>query len=371
MKKILHLSKYFTPYVAGIEDVCLSVIQAMKGDCEQKVLCFNHEKGNISLKVSGVEVIRADTFGEFARQPISIAYFFLLKKYIQTFQPDIIHLHVPNPLICAYVMFVIPRRIELVVHWHSDIVVQPFIYTFFKPIEKWILKRAHKILITSPIYGEKSDPLRPFRDKFVVLPNIVFQNKMDIVQDDSKRIEQLKEKYNNKPLVFFMGRHVPYKGLEYLIKSEAYIESDCKILIAGSGPLTEKLKMMTSSERIEFIGRIPDNDIRIYMSAAVIFAFPSITKNEAFGVALAEAMYCRAVPVTFTIDGSGVNWVNLNGVTGIEVANKDYLAFAVAIDKLLCNDVLRQKYSDNARQRVLDMFTIPVIKPILKQLYRL
>lgn len=63
---------------------------------------------------------------------------------------------------------------------------------------------------------------------------------MDIVQDDSKRIEQLKEKYNNKPLVFFMGRHVPYKGLEYLIKSEAYIESDCKILIAGSGPLTEK-----------------------------------------------------------------------------------------------------------------------------------
>ncbi|UVR23370.1 glycosyltransferase [Parabacteroides distasonis] len=130
MKKILHLSKYFTPYVAGIEDVCLSVIQAIKGDCEQKVLCFNHEKGNISLKVSGVEVIRADTFGEFARQPISIAYFFLLKKYIQTFQPDIIHLHVPNPLICAYVMFVIPRRIELVVHWHSDIVVQPFIYTF-------------------------------------------------------------------------------------------------------------------------------------------------------------------------------------------------------------------------------------------------
>lgn len=36
MKKILHLSKYFTPYVAGIEDVCLSVIQAIKGDCEQK-----------------------------------------------------------------------------------------------------------------------------------------------------------------------------------------------------------------------------------------------------------------------------------------------------------------------------------------------
>ena len=84
MKKILHLSKYFTPYVAGIEDVCLSVIQAIKGDCEQKC-CVLIMKRNISLKVSGVEVIRADTFGEFARQPISIAYFFLLKNIFKLF----------------------------------------------------------------------------------------------------------------------------------------------------------------------------------------------------------------------------------------------------------------------------------------------
>lgn len=39
-----------------------------------------------------------------------------------------------------------------------------------------------------------------------------------------------------------MGRHVPYKGIEYLIEAEKYISSDCIILIAGSGPLTEELK---------------------------------------------------------------------------------------------------------------------------------
>ena len=84
-------------------------------------------------------------------------------------------------------------------------------------------------------------------------------------------------------------------------------------------------------------------------------------KHVEGGLPLTDDMVCMAVTAMLR-DAVGL---------GIEVANKDYLAFAVAIDKLLCNDVLRQKYSDNARQRVLDMFTIPVIKPILKQLYRL
>ena len=47
--------------------------------------------------------------------------------------------------------------------------------------------------------------------------------------------------------------------------------------------------------------------------------FPSITKNEAFGVVLAEAMYCYTPAITFTIEGSGVNWVNLHQVTGLEM----------------------------------------------------
>ena len=39
-------------------------------------------------------------------------------------------------------------------------------------------------------------------------------------------------------------------------------------------------------------------------------------------------MYCGTPAVTFTIPGSGVNWVSLNGETGIEVPNGDDKAFA-------------------------------------------
>ena len=106
------------------------------------------------------------------------------------------------------------------------------------------------------------------------------------------------------------------------------------------------------------------------MKAADIFAFPSITKNEAFGVVLAEAMYCKAVPVCFTIQGSGVNWVNVNNVTGLEVPNRDAQAFGKAIDLLLTNDKLRAKLSDNAHQRVVDMFTIETVGKQLRDIYK-
>lgn len=89
----------------------------------------------------------------------------------------------------------------------------------------------------------------------------------------------------------------------------------------------------------------------------------------ALRVALAEAMYCYTPAVTFTIVGSGVNWVNLNGVTGIEVPNKDVIAYAQAIDKLLMDEPLAQKYGEAAHQRVVENFTIPKMMEKMNEVY--
>ena len=66
--------------------------------------------------------------------------------------------------------------------------------------------------------------------------------------------------------------------------------------------------------------------------------FLLIQKAEGFGLTLAEAMYCNAVPVTYTIEGSGVNWVSLHEVTGLEVPNRNVAEYAKAIDELLSDD---------------------------------
>ena len=187
---------------------------------------------------------------------------------------------------------------------------------------------------------------------------------------DQEKINAVKAKYGNKPIVFFIGRHIQYKGLPHLVEAEKYVKSDCVFVIAGSGPLSDELKAQCKSSRVHFVGRLSDEDLKLHHYAASVFAFPSVTKNEAFGVALAEAMYCGTPAVTFTIPGSGVNWVSLNGETGIEVPNGDDKAFAEAIDKLIDDKELSKCYAENGMKRVRDNFTIPKMVEEMEKCYR-
>lgn len=77
-------------------------------------------------------------------------------------------------------------------------------------------------------------------------------------------------------------------------------------------------------------------------------------------------MGCGKPAVTFTIKGSGVNYVSLNGVTGIEVENSNAEKYAEAIKELALNKELRVQYGANAQKRVEELFTEEVFQRKLK-----
>ena len=371
MKKILHIPNYYPPHVGGIEDVCYNIVKAMhaKG-YPQKVICFNDKKQTEKDAYEGVEIIRIGIWGKIASQAIALSYRARLKALISEFDPDIVHFHAPNPLAAYALLNVLPRRVKLIVHWHSDIVAQKIIYRLVRPLESGLLSRADTIVATSPDYVAFSKPLQSFIDKVTVIQNIIVPEKFKLTEACGQQVDKIKRENGNKPIVLFVGRHVPYKGLQYLIEAAGMIRQDCVILIGGKGPLTRKLKEANKSRNVKFIGRIPDEELVAYLYAADIFAFPSITKNEAFGVALAEAMYCLTPAVTFEITGSGVNWVNLHGETGLEVENGNSREFAAAINTLLEQNDLRHHLSLKARERVESTFTLNQIADKLEQIYR-
>ena len=143
----------------------------------------------------------------------------------------------------------------------------------------------------------------------------------------------------------------------YLIQASKLLDDKFKIFISGTGELTESLKKEAANDsKITFTGRIEDEDLKAYILACDIFCFPSITKNEAFGVALAEAMYYGKPAVTFHISGSGVNYVCLDKVSGLEVENRNVSKYAEALLYLAENKSVRQEYGKNGKQRVLDNF---------------
>lgn len=367
--RILHISKYYYPFIGGVENICRDLVENMPQH-QMAVICFNSGKQDIIEDVNGVRVYRVGSKLNISRQALSYSYFPLLKRAIKEFNPEMIHFHWANPFPAAVLLTMIPKNVKLVVHWHMDIIKQKRIYPFIKPIETALLKRANFVVVTSPQYRDGSKPLQRFKDKVQVVPNAVDTSLFVLNDNDQKRIDEIKRLYDYRPIVFFVGRHIQYKGLPYLLEAEKYVKSDCVFAIAGHGPLTDMLKSKCNSNRVFFLGKVSDNDLKCYQYAASVFAFPSISKNEAFGVALAEAMYCYTPAVTFNIPGSGVNWVNVNGVTGIEVPNGDSKAFAHGIDEILGDQALSEKYAIAGHNRVAENFTIPNMVDRLEKLYK-
>ena len=371
--KVLQISKYYYPYIGGVEQVandCATALSSVE-DVEQKVFCFNDKKVNEVSEVNGVEVIRAKTFAKIASQPISFSYGKMLKKCFKEFEPDVVIFHHPNPFAAMYLLRCLKKRpnCKLVVYWHLDITKQKILGKLFVGQTNALLKRASKIIATSPNYIEGSKSLPFFREKCIVIPNCVTKEHTTATEEVVARANEIKNQNEGKKILFAVGRHVPYKGMEYLVDASKFLSDKFKVFIGGSGELTESLiKKAENDEKVVFTGRLSEVDIKAYMLACDVFCFPSITKNEAFGIALAEAMAFEKPAVTFTIEGSGVNYVNLNGVTGIEVENGNVEEYAKAITLLANDEELCRKYGKAAKERVEENFTFNTFKANLTQL---
>ena len=221
--------------MGGVENICRYLVEGMP-QYQSAVLCFNDRCKDVIEEINGIKIYRVATWINIARQALSLSYFTMMRKAIREFRPDIIHFHWANPYPAAVLLFMFPKNVKLVVHWHMDIIKQTKIYPLIKPIETALLKRADLVLVTSPQYKNASNPLQTFKDKVKILPNAINEKNFILQQGDEVEIENIKEKYSNKKIVFFVGRHIQYKGLPYLVEAERFIKSDCEIIIAGDGP---------------------------------------------------------------------------------------------------------------------------------------
>lgn len=371
MRKVLQISKYYYPFLGGTEQVARDIAKALNNyeDVKQKIICFNedaklegyvnHHEETVKEEVDGVEVIRCGYIAKYASQALSTSYGRELKKVINEFDPDLIILHYPNPFVTYYLLKYIKPHCKLAVYWHLDITKQKVLKHLFNGQNKKLIARSSKILGATPVHVNESAYSEVMGNKKYVLPYAIDEKRLVISNEEKKRAVFIRKKYEGKILGFFIGRHVPYKGLRYLIEASSKIIGDkMHFLIAGTGELTDELKRLSANDsKVEFVGRVTDSEWRSYLYACDIFCFPSITRNEGFGLAQAEAMYYEKPVVTFTIKGSGVNYVTQNGITGIECPNSDSSAYAEALSRLANDAVLREKMGKAGRQRVLDNFT--------------
>jgi rhamnosyl/mannosyltransferase len=182
---------------------------------------------------------------------------------------------------------------------------------------------------------------------------------------------EIRRKYGERFLIFALGRHVYYKGFEYLVRAMKAL--DGMLMIGGRGPLTQELKALCRTleveARVHFVDRIPESDLPAYYHACDVFCMPSIATAEAFGLVQLEAMACGKAVVCCQL-GNGVNWVNLDGVTGFAVPPRDSAALARVLQRLKDDAPLRQRIGAAAREHALKRFSSDAMASATLAVYR-
>ena len=192
-------------------------------------------------------------------------------------------------------------------------------------------------------------------------------NKWGFVSKEKKRDLKRRLAIGSHNVILYVGRLVYYKGLNYLINSMQDINAI--LVIIGEGELKEQLKeeaiKLGVSNKIQFLGQMPDEELPVYYSIADVFVLPSINGGEAFGLVQLEAM-AFGIPVINTDLPTGVPFVSLHNETGLTVPPRNSVALAKAINTILEDDLLRQRFSENARRRVMQFS----MDEILNQTYK-
>ena len=357
LPKILQLGKFYPPNVGGIERVMQDICDGMNARgliCD--VLCSSSSY-NFSYEMleSRARIYRTKSFGKFASTSITPQMIFTLQKLIKAY--DIIHLHLPDPMANLALLFANSRNKIIIIHWHSDIIKQKYLLNLYAPLQSWLLTRADKIIGTSPKYIAESAFLQPYHDKCISIP-IGIESAAPF------------SKSNREPKkLFALGRLVPYKGFEYAIEAMQYLP-DHHLYIGGEGILYSKLqaqiKRLHLEHQVTLLGFLDAKEIIKHYKSSSVFLFPSITKNEAFGIAQIEAMSYGLPVISCSIKGSGVDWVNQNNTTGIVVPPRNPQAIANAIATI---EKDYQGFSTRAQQRFASCFSKEVMLDSIQALY--
>jgi D-inositol-3-phosphate glycosyltransferase len=156
------------------------------------------------------------------------------------------------------------------------------------------------------------------------------------------------------PLLLYVGRLTPIKGLETLLESLASMNPRPALVVVGGDadePLNGHVRQLHAriaalglTPVVRFLGPQPQDRLPLYYSAADATIMPSY--YESFGMVALEAMACGSPVIASRV--GGLPTTVRDGVTGFLVPDGDAEALADCIRRLLADDGLRWRLGREA-----------------------
>jgi glycosyltransferase involved in cell wall biosynthesis len=182
------------------------------------------------------------------------------------------------------------------------------------------------------------------------------------------------------PVILAVGRFVEKKGFPYLVEACRLLKARghafrCRI-IGQRDEQSELVKRLIAegqlTDTVQIQGGVTQEELRDIYAAATIFALPCliVDSGDRDGIpnVLAEAM-ATALPVVST-HISGIPEIVVDGVNGLLVPEKDAVALADAMERLLLDSALRQRLGQAARTTITEIFDSWQTTTVLRDLFR-
>ncbi|MFQ5945691.1 MAG: glycosyltransferase [Anaerolineae bacterium] len=160
--------------------------------------------------------------------------------------------------------------------------------------------------------------------------------------------------------VGYIGRLVPEKGVDLLIRAVSRLREGGRLLVLGDGPEAASLRRLVERRglqgRVRFERPIPSAQMPTHYHRLDLLVLPSRARRrwtEQFGRVLIEAMAC-GVPVI----GSDAGAIpEVLGEAGLTFPDGDIQALSETIDRVRTDSQLASRLVQRGRERVLERFT--------------
>jgi glycosyltransferase involved in cell wall biosynthesis len=163
------------------------------------------------------------------------------------------------------------------------------------------------------------------------------------------------------PVVGYVGRFVPAKGLHLLMAALDAVTEPWRALFLGAGELEGELKQwaVRHGDRVRIL-RVPHDEVPAYVNLMDVLCAPSQTTTawrEQFGRMLVEAFAC-AVPVIGSDSGE---IATVLGDAGVVVGETDVAGWTRAIQDLLASPAKRRELGERGLDLAKHQYAWPVV----------
>jgi glycosyltransferase involved in cell wall biosynthesis len=343
--RVLHIGKYLPPVPGGIETYLGDLLRvSMRHGFE--VGAVVHGKQGFSdpdpEDFGGAKIYSVRTHGQLLYAPIAPSIVSRLRHAIRDFNPDVLHLHMPNTSAFAVLLLPEAKKIPWLVHWHSDVEPNGMGSAFkaahrcYRFFESAILRKCVGVIATSKDYLSASQTLLPYWDKCSVIPLALDEQRIRSISDPRDRWCDVRWPSWPGKKFLAVGRLAEYKGFEVLLSVISRSDAG-SLAIAGDGPLFSTLKarieQLSLQHRVALLGPVSDEQLaELYRSADVV-CIPSLDRHEAFGLVALEAMHFQKPIIASNILGSGLTWLVGNYARGCLVPVGDIVAWGQAVER--------------------------------------